>query len=575
MRSWRWFSFFRAASARRHDDEEDGVALVPPPTSPATARLAEDDDYAGPAAVERSRPRHTTELQPQPTSSAANKPRTMLVVPTWGAVVLFLLGGLALLALVGTATGSWIKLDDPDPFLLGSGLGGGHGRRPHRARSSGKHIPFTCNNDTSPTCRRTDAASSPSSAVEPPSSAVPPPASCPDYFRYIHSDLSPWKETGITRDAVERGRDLAHFRLVVLGGRAYVETLRRPFQTRDVITQWGILQLLARYPGRIPDLDLMFQCGDTPVVRAADFPRRSDAPPLFRYCKDADGATLDVLFPDWSFWGWPEVNIRPWSPFLVAAARESRRLPWPARQPYAFWKGNADVSPARADLLRCNSTTGGGVDWNARLFRQDWAAAERDGFNGSDPAGQCAYRYKVYVDGRAWSVSLKYILACDSPALLVDTRFRDFFSRGLVAGRHYWPVDAARKCAAIRLAVDWGNAHPARAARMGRDGSGFAREELAMENVYDYMLHVLTEYARLLRYKPTVPENAVELCSESVACTAGGRAREFMMESRERYVADYEPCTLPPPFTAEEVREMARRDDDVRSEIRKMEKQSN
>ncbi|CAL4931421.1 unnamed protein product [Urochloa decumbens] len=530
MRSWRWFSFFRAASVRRHDDEEDGVALVPTTTSPAPARrLAEDDDSC-----------RAVGAVPQPTSSSANKPRTMLV-PTWGAVVLFLLGGLALLALAGTATGSWIKLD-PDSFLLGSGRGG-HGRHPHRARSSGIPIPFTCNNGTSLTCRRTDdSASPPSPPVEPPSSSAPPPPSCPDYFRYIHSDLSPWRATGITREAVERGRDLAHFRLVVLGGRAYVETLRRPFQTRDVITQW----------------DLMFQCGDTPVVRAADFPRRSDAPPLFRYCKDADGgATLDVLFPDWSFWGWPEVNIRPWAPFLAAAARENRRVPWPARQPYAFWKGNADVSPARADLLRCNASSTGGVDWNARLFRQDWAGAEREGFRDTDdPARQCAYRYKIYVDGRAWSVSLKYILACDSPALLVDTRFRDFFSRGLVAGRHYWPVDAARKCAAIRLA------------RLRAGGA-------VPENAYDYMLHVLTEYARLLRYKPTVPENAVELCSEHVACPTGARAREFMMEPRERHVADYEPCTLPPPFTAEEIREMARWEDDVRSEIRKMENQSN
>ncbi|CAN6300632.1 unnamed protein product [Urochloa humidicola] len=564
MRSW-WFSFFPAAWAQQRD-EEDGVALVPAP-------LRHDHEVeaaaAGAEAVERSRPQRTrTLVRPQPTpSTAANKARTMMLVPTtWGAVVL---GGLALLVLVvGTATGSWIRLD-ASSFFLGSG-GVGHERRPHHARSPGVPIAFTCGNDTSsPTYRRAEAAPPPPPVIEPPS--------CPDYFRYIHSDLSPWRSTGITREMVERGRDLAHFRLVVLGGRAYVETLRRPFQTRDVFTQWGILQLLARYPGRVPDLDLMFHCGDTPVVRAADFPGDpSAAPPLFRYCKD--NATLDVLFPDWSFWGWPEVNIQPWAPFLDAAARENRRVPWPARQPYAFWKGNPDVSAARADLLRCNSTgDGDDADWNARLFRQDWAAAGRQGFKGSDsdPARQCKYRYKIYVEGRAWSVSLKYILACDSPALLVDTRFRDFFSRGLVAGRHYWPVDATRKCAAIKRAVDWGNAHPARAARMGHEGSGFAREELAMDRVYEYMLHVLTEYARLLRYKPTMLENAVELCLESMACSANGRAREFMMDSRERYVADNEPCTLPPPFTTDEIREMARREDDVRSEIRNLEQQRN
>jgi hypothetical protein len=155
--------------------------------------------------------------------------------------------------------------------------------------------------------------------------------------------------------------------------------------------------------------------------------------------------------------------------------------------------------------------------------------------------------------------------------LLVDTPFQDFFSRGFVAGKHYWPINATHKCPSIKFAVDWGNAHPAQAQRMGGEGSAFAQEELSMDYVYDYMLHLLTNYAGLLRYKPTVPEGAVELCLESMACPANGRAREFMMESMERYVADFEPCTLPPPFTEEEVAEMARKNEEARNKVRTME----
>ena len=151
-------------------------------------------------------------------------------------------------------------------------------------------------------------ASSTSSSKSAAKSAPPP--QCPEYFRYIHSDLSPWRETGITREAVERGRDRAAFRLVVVDGRAYVETYHRVFQTRDTFTQWGIAQLLARYPGRVPDLDLMFNCDDMPVVRSSE----AAPPPLFRYCKD--DTTVDIVFPDWSFWGWAEVGIRPWPQLL-------------------------------------------------------------------------------------------------------------------------------------------------------------------------------------------------------------------------------------------------------------------
>ena len=105
-------------------------------------------------------------------------------------------------------------------------------------------------------------------------------------------------------------------------------------------------------------------------------------------------------------------------------------------------------------------------------------------------------------------MSQKYILACGSPMLRIDTPFHDFFSRGLVAGKHYLPIDSDCMCPSTKSAVDWGNAQPVQAQRMGEEGSSFARDELSMDYVYDYMLHQLTQYARLLRYRVPVPKNA-------------------------------------------------------------------
>jgi protein glucosyltransferase len=103
--------------------------------------------------------------------------------------------------------------------------------------------------------------------------------------------------------------------------------------------------------------------------------------------------------------------------------------------------------------------------------------------------------------------------------------------------KHYGPIDLANKCHTIKLAVDWGNAHPGEARCMGQEGSGFARGEMDMKLVYKYMMHMLMQYTELLRYKPTMPKKAVELCPESMACTRSGREREFMMEFREKYIA--------------------------------------
>ncbi|KAK7406147.1 hypothetical protein VNO78_07767 [Psophocarpus tetragonolobus] len=374
-------------------------------------------------------------------------------------------------------------------------------------------------------------------------------AVCPEYFRWIEEDLRAWKERGISREMVERGRESAHFRLVVKKGRVYVERYKKSIQTRDVFTMWAFLQLLRRYPGRVPDLELMFDCDDLPVIRPRQYhpgpkPNVSGPPPLFRYC--GDRWTEDIVFPDWSFWGWAEINIRPWEQMLKEIENGNRRIKWNDREPYAYWKGNPFVAETRQDLLKCNVSST--QDWNARLFVQDWIQESQQGFNKSNLASQCTHRYKIYIEGYAWSVSEKYILACDSVTLLVKPRFYDFFIRSLQPTQHYWPIRDKDKCKSIKHAVDWGNSHKQEAEKIGKAASKFIQEELKMDYVYDYMFHLLSEYAKLLRFEARVPEGAEELCVESMACRRNGLEKKFMIESMVKEPSTKAPCSLPPPF---------------------------
>ncbi|EXB29382.1 hypothetical protein L484_001025 [Morus notabilis] len=369
---------------------------------------------------------------------------------------------------------------------------------------------------------------------------------CPDYFRWIYEDLRPWAYTGISRDMVERAKRTANFRLVIVNGKAYVETFQKAFQTRDVFTLWGILQLLRKYPGRVPDLELMFDCVDWPVVlsKAYSGPDATTPPPLFRYC--GDDSTLDIVFPDWSFWGWPETNIKPWEALLKELEEGNKKSKWVEREAYAYWKGNPVVAATRQDLLKCNVSDK--QDWNARLYAQDWLKESKEGYKQSDLANQCIHRYKIYIEGSAWSVSEKYILACDSVTLIVKPHYYDFFTRGLVPMQHYWPIKDDDKCRSIKFAVDWGNSHKKKAKSIGKAASRFIQDDLKMEYVYDYMFHLLNEYAKLLKFKPSIPEKAVEFCSESMACTAEGIGKKFMMESMVKGPADSSPCTMPPSY---------------------------
>ncbi|KAM0047335.1 putative protein xylosyltransferase [Helianthus debilis subsp. tardiflorus] len=380
---------------------------------------------------------------------------------------------------------------------------------------------------------------------------------CPEYFRWIHEDLKPWKETGITEEMVLSAKRTANFRLVILNGRAYVETYEKSFQSRDVFTLWGILQLLRRYPGKLPDLDLMFDCVDWPVILKKYYsgPDAVAPPPLFRYC--SDDSTLDIVFPDWSFWGWPEINIKPWGSLLKELEEGNTRTKWIDREPYAYWKGNPIVAETRMDLLKCNVSDK--QDWNARVYAQDWLKESQQGYKQSDLASQCVHRYKIYIEGSAWSVSDKYILACDSVTFVVKPRYYDFFTRGLMPVHHYWPIKEDDKCRSIKFAVDWGNSHKQKAQEIGKAASNFIQEELKMDKVYDYMFHLLTEYSKLLKYKPTIPEKAVELCSESMACSSEGFEKQFMMESMIKGPSPMNPCTMPPPYEPQALKSLLRR----------------
>jgi len=91
---------------------------------------------------------------------------------------------------------------------------------------------------------------------------------------------------------------------------------------------------------------------------------------------------------------------------------------------------------------------------------------------------------------------------------------------------------------------------------VGKAGSTFIQEEMNMDYVYDYMFHLLSEYAKLLRFESRVPENAVELCLESMACLAQGKVKTSMIESMVKAPRASEPCTMPPPFSPTELNEL-------------------
>ncbi|GKU88196.1 hypothetical protein SLEP1_g2490 [Rubroshorea leprosula] len=139
--------------------------------------------------------------------------------------------------------------------------------------------------------------------------------------------------------------------------------------------------------------------------------------------------------------------------------------------------------------------------------------------------------------------------------LYIKSRYHDFFIRGMQPLQHYWPIRDNSKCTSLKFAVEWGNTHPEKAEAIGKAAANFIHEDMKMDYIYDYMFHLLNEYAKLLRFKPKVPRGATMLCAEIMACHESGNWKKFKEESLVTSPRDTVPCAMPPPYNATELRE--------------------
>ncbi|KAK6230870.1 hypothetical protein QUC31_002388 [Theobroma cacao] len=157
---------------------------------------------------------------------------------------------------------------------------------------------------------------------------------------------------------IERGKPSAKLRLVIVKGKVHKEKFGEPYEPRDLFMLWGILQLLRFYPGKLPKLDLLFFTGDKTRIKKTDYQgsNATSPPPLFHYCGEEEA--LNIVFLDWTFWGWAEVNIMPCEHMLSAIKNGNKRIKWEDRIPYAYWKGNPYNSLERKDLRKSCSREG-------------------------------------------------------------------------------------------------------------------------------------------------------------------------------------------------------------------------
>jgi hypothetical protein len=65
-----------------------------------------------------------------------------------------------------------------------------------------------------------------------------------------------------------------------------------------------------------------------------------------------------------------------------------------------------------------------------------------------------------------------------------------------------------------------------------------------MKHVYDYMLHVINEYAQMLDFEPAPTGDMVLMCSETFLCQAPEKERLLYDSSMVRMASRCPPCAM-------------------------------
>ena len=138
----------------------------------------------------------------------------------------------------------------------------------------------------------------------------------------------------------------ARARFQIVGGRLWKAPSRCVYR-RDETTAWAILQMLARHPDQ-PDVDVVFNCRDGPLLLRNWRTRAKQRPMVFSY--STDELHSEVAFPDYTLWGLPG-KLKPW-PQLRLDLLHRAQTPWAGKQARYLPPTPYYLLPAACYLLR-------------------------------------------------------------------------------------------------------------------------------------------------------------------------------------------------------------------------------
>eukprot|EP00439_Symbiodinium_sp_Y106_P072221 s2754_g13.t1 len=324
----------------------------------------------------------------------------------------------------------------------------------------------------------------------------------PEFYEQIYRDLEPYKVLDEQHLAFYDGfcarRQKACIRLRIVNGAAYVLDMFPGYQSRHRSTLHAIYRVISRF-GNLPDVEVTIDLTDG-ELQNIDLP--------FFVITHKKEAPVGVLYPDFTFYSWPE-SICPFSENEIShnydqLFREFRqhwgvRARWQNRSDTLFWRGAPVEDPSDQGARSVALEQIQAVENSDAKFIS-WKAVSSTGQNEVQGCvgllEQCKHRYLAFLAGTTYSSRIKYQLLCGSLVLAQEPRFLEWWSRLLAPGVHYVPVE--KSWANVQPLMQLLRQNPLQAARIARQGQRLAMAALSPTSVDCYWWMLLASSARVL-----------------------------------------------------------------------------
>lgn len=324
----------------------------------------------------------------------------------------------------------------------------------------------------------------------------------------IDEDLSAFKESGITKEMIDKtmdevyalptGRGAQFVRYQIKDNKVtYYTPSENPSDVR-VAHFIKFIELLAEH-AELPDIDFIMSLWDS--YDRPLFLEKTQCP-IFTMCRLKPNHK-GVLFPEVRYFDGRETIFN-------NIARSIKSVPWEKKIEKAYWRGGTtggyyplyewDYRPRprlvlfakdHPNLIDAYFTYPYWIDNNLKMTMESYGL-----FSGyTSQIDWIDYKYLIAVDGNTFASSFWWELLSNCTVIKGDSDYIEWFYKGVEPWVHYVPYD--QDCSDLEEKLLWVKTHDKEARKIAENAYKFAENNLSTEDMLLYFYSVFHAYAKL------------------------------------------------------------------------------